>query len=128
MLQIQFHKTSIKKSLVHILWKHICHFRKNFNSLYAYKPPEFFLPLLCCYLADFHITFSWEENSVMGREKLLLFFLSRFAYLIIGANNCSTVYNLSQIRKKVLGKECSGFDKKNPFDDKFIFIFKVVVK
>ena len=54
----------------------------------------------------------------MGREKLLFFFLSRFAYLIIGANNRSTVYNLSQIRKKVVGKECSGFEKKK-FNDKY---------
>jgi hypothetical protein len=54
-----------------------------------------------------------KKNSVMGREKLLLFFLSRFAYLIIGANNRSTVYNLSPIRKKVVEKECSGFEKKD---------------
>jgi hypothetical protein len=54
----------------------------------------------------------------MGREKLLFFFFSRFAYLIIGANNCSTVYNLSQIRKKVVGKEFSGFEKKK-FNDKY---------
>ena len=63
----------------------------------------------------------------MGREKLLLFFHSRFGYLIIGANNRSTVYNLSQIRKKVVGKECSGFERKK-VDGKFIYIFKVVVK
>ena len=52
---------------------------------------------------------SWGEKN---------YFFSRFAYLIIGANNCSTVYNLSQIRKKVVGKEFSGFEKKK-FNDKY---------